>query len=162
MPIYKAGVFGTPSRELSYAISLAEALYASLGKDLVITSLQDGQHQSDSLHYSGNAADFRISNLTSSQAQSIYSSLRAQLYNLGFDVVLEFDHIHAEYQPRGSRRMGSAAAPAPSPGPVVNPIYSGQPSSPFGFLDEIAAQLGINKTVLIGGAVIVFLILGKR
>lgn len=165
MVVYKTGVFGTPSQPLSYAIRVAESLYGSVGKELVITSLVDGEHRSDSLHYSGNAADFRTSNLTSSQLQSIYSSLRSQLYSQGFDVVLESDHFHVEYQPRGSRQFGAAAAPTPSPGTgpgaVVNPVYGGLPPLPEGWnsLDDIAARMGISRTMLIGGAVVVVLLL---
>ena len=66
--------------------------------DFVITSVCDGKHSENSLHYSGNAFDCRTRHLTKSQAQLVVLQLRK---NLGdeFDVVLEKTHCHIEYQP---------------------------------------------------------------
>ena len=66
--------------------------------DFVITSVSDGKHSENSLHYSGNAFDCRTRHLTESQAQLVALQLKK---NLGdeFDVVLEKTHCHIEYQP---------------------------------------------------------------
>jgi hypothetical protein len=66
--------------------------------DFVITSVCDGKHSKNSLHYSGNAFDCRIRHLTESQTQLVVLQLKK---NLGdeFDVVREKTHCHIEYQP---------------------------------------------------------------
>jgi hypothetical protein len=115
MVIYKPGVSGTPSTQISYAISVAERIYAGLGYDLVVTSLRDGQHSASSLHYSGNAVDLRTNTLNASQRQSVYQAIRAELYSRGYDVILESDHLHIEYDPKGSRLFNSANSLAPLP-----------------------------------------------
>lgn len=88
---------GLNSRLVS-AIFLADRLHRQeTGKELVITSLNDGKHKKDSLHYSGKAADLRIWEL---QDPSLFCAELAQALGDDFDVVLERDHIHLEYDPR--------------------------------------------------------------
>ena len=63
--------------------------------ELVITSGKDGIHGKGSLHYEGKAVDLRTWNVIA----SLVSRLQAAL-GPNFDVVLEKDHIHVEYQPK--------------------------------------------------------------
>ncbi len=75
---------------------IADKVYKEHGVDMTITSGKDGTHSNHSLHNSGNAADLRIWDIdVKAVAQGIRKSL-----NQHYDVVIEKDHIHMEYQPR--------------------------------------------------------------
>lgn len=97
----KEGVtFEGISLELAEALALADQIYlAWAGRELVLTSLKDGKHSKKSLHYSGNAADLRTRDLTPRQQATILSELKLAL-GKDYDVVLEIDHIHLEYDPK--------------------------------------------------------------
>ncbi|PHQ68463.1 MAG: hypothetical protein COB92_00595 [Robiginitomaculum sp.] len=64
----------------------------------VITSGGDGTHSTNSLHYDGNAVDLRTNNLTQAQTTTVASALSTSLGS-DYDVVVESDHIHVEYDP---------------------------------------------------------------
>lgn len=99
---FKPGVNWNPSAALQRAHSIASAIYASLGVPFLVTSGTDGKHSAGSLHYSGNAMDLRRWDLDAKgvTAQAV-SMLKSQLGS-EFDVVLESDHIHVEYDPKAS------------------------------------------------------------
>lgn len=80
------------------AIVVADA-YAEIGADCIITSALDSQHSTTSLHYAGQALDFRTRMLTPEQQQELVVILKERL-GQDFDVILESDHIHVESQPR--------------------------------------------------------------
>lgn len=63
----------------------------------VITSVNDGQHMTGSKHYSGHAFDVRIWWL--SDPLKCTGAIATKL-GPDFDVVLEKDHIHIEYDPK--------------------------------------------------------------
>ncbi len=84
---------------LLLGLTAANEVYASHGIDMVVTSLNDATHSVTSLHYSGNAADLRILDLGSINPQTIVFEIKKRL-NIHYDVILEHDHIHIEYQPR--------------------------------------------------------------
>lgn len=78
----------------------AEAVFQQAGADLVITSGSDGKHKPTSLHYKGLALDFRTRDLRPPSAViNVAHRLRAAL-GADFDVVVEGDHIHLEYDPK--------------------------------------------------------------
>jgi len=86
--------------EIVLALQVAEKVYDQYGYVMTITSVIDSKHSTASLHYVGAAVDLRIRNLSSkSIAQSIVNEIKT---NLGddFDVVLESNHIHIEFQPK--------------------------------------------------------------
>lgn len=89
---------GVKPRNLLIAAGLANTS-EKLGLTLVITSGTDGVHMSGSKHYNGDALDVRISNLTPAELRSTLSDLTSRLSPLGFQVILEDDHIHIEYDP---------------------------------------------------------------
>lgn len=66
---------------------------------LTITSGSDGDHKTGSLHYSGNAVDLRIRHLHPDDLKHIVSAARAALGS-DYDIVIEPDHIHFEYDPK--------------------------------------------------------------
>jgi len=79
------------------AIQLVYSVYSRYGYDCIITSISDGIHSAGSLHYEGLAADFRIRHLPSRAiAEIIFEDIRNHLTD-DYDVVLESDHIHVEY-----------------------------------------------------------------
>ena len=82
--------------ELMLALVIAERIYAQFDHAVVITSVLDGQHMRGSLHYVGAAGDLR---LPLSDVSPIVGLLRAALGD-NYDVVLESDHIHIEFQPK--------------------------------------------------------------
>ena len=85
------------STELLFGLNVADAVYKELGYELTVTSVLDGRHSLTSLHYAGNAADLRTRGISNPQA--IVDMLKARL-GVNFDVLLESNHIHIEYQPR--------------------------------------------------------------
>lgn len=82
--------------ETVLAIQVAEGIWASQGADLVVTSITDGKHSKTSLHHSGAACDLRIWDI---DAQKARDELQEAL-GVDYDVVLEEDHIHCEFQPK--------------------------------------------------------------
>ena len=85
--------------ELIIGLMVADTVCREIGVDLTITSICDGVHSATSLHYTGAAADIRTRDMTESQIPRLMTALVAALTN-DFDVVLESNHIHLEYQPR--------------------------------------------------------------
>ncbi|MBI4379503.1 MAG: hypothetical protein HY578_10450, partial [Nitrospinae bacterium] len=65
-------------------------------KDAIVTFTTNVVHGANSLHYSGNAIDLRIRDLSPSQIPQIVNGLRNALGS-DYDVILEGDHIHIEY-----------------------------------------------------------------
>lgn len=86
--------------ELLFALQTMERLYRDAGHVLTVTSVADGAHSSRSLHYSGRAADLRIRDIPEPDVQRILALGRDELPQ-DFDLVLEPDHFHLEYDPRG-------------------------------------------------------------
>jgi hypothetical protein len=78
------------------AINIAAEVYRHVNEDFVITSVTDGDHKSGSLHHVGDAFDLRLPGNYSKAyiANEIQSRLGSS-----YDVVLERDHIHVEYDP---------------------------------------------------------------
>lgn len=98
----KANVKVTGLRpETLLALVIANGVYASHGYDAVITSLLDGLHARTSLHYAGCAADLRTTAalIPGSTVDAIAADIRKAL-TADYDVVVEADHIHLEFQPR--------------------------------------------------------------
>lgn len=69
-------------------------------KELVITAGTDGHHMVGSKHYIGDALDIRISNLLPGQLKFVVDHLKSDL-GKDYDVIVEVDHIHVEYDPKG-------------------------------------------------------------
>ncbi len=96
----KPGVRLTGIRpELLLAVMTAEGAYSKAGHDLVVTSCVDSKHKAGSLHYAGAAADLRTRDVPADAVQTIIAEIRDAL-GADFDVVLEQDHLHIEYQPK--------------------------------------------------------------
>ena len=82
--------------ELLLGLMIASNLCAEHGIAAVVTSIVDGLHMRNSLHYTGAAVDFDIGDPPN---RSVFASeLRGRL-GREYDVIDEEDHIHVEYQP---------------------------------------------------------------
>ena len=90
--------------ELVLAILIAEGVYDKYDTNLVITSIVDGKHSYTSLHYSGSAFDVRTRNIPKIYDKAIMAGEIRESLSDEYDVVVESNHIHIEYQPKGKLR----------------------------------------------------------
>lgn len=98
----KNGVsIGGIKSETIFGILVAATLFDSYGAPFVLTSVMDGKHMNASLHYGGFAFDCRLPSryvvsgtLDAEVVEALAHALGAQ-----WDVVLEKDHIHVEFDP---------------------------------------------------------------
>lgn len=90
----------TISPFIQRAMTIADAVsIADTKKEIVVTSILDGVHSSKSLHYKGLAFDMRTHIYTQYEISKLMGSLKYML-GISYDVVLEKDHIHIEYDPK--------------------------------------------------------------
>ena len=101
MLFLKAGVRIAGMRpEILLAAVAAERVYEKAGFECTITSCMDGQHMAGSLHYKGSAIDLRTKNVPRAiELKQIVDRLKECL-GADFDVVVEADHIHVEFDPK--------------------------------------------------------------
>jgi hypothetical protein len=85
------------SWRMFHAAVIAEAVYDKFGAELVITSANDGKHGDKTLHHKGFALDLRTWNLNGREMRAAHELQEA--LGDGYDVVLEKDHIHLEWDP---------------------------------------------------------------
>jgi len=85
-----------------FALGVADEVYRQVaGKGCVVASLNDSHaDRPKSLHNRGRAADLRTRDVTLPKVSEIHRQLVVRLDPRGFDVVLEPDHIHIEYDPK--------------------------------------------------------------
>lgn len=101
---YVASVrFGDLQPQLLFGLWVAAQVYAKHGAvEMWITSLDDSRHSRGSLHYRGLAVDLRTRSLPGGSLGRVAQEIAAELGRRlapGFDVVLEADHLHLEYDP---------------------------------------------------------------
>ena len=82
--------------ELVVALMITSQVHIEHGREFVITSITDGKHSTTSLHYCGCAFDCRVYGLYD---KDVRDEIKARLNN-DYDVILEDNHIHIEFQPR--------------------------------------------------------------
>ena len=92
-------------QETILAMYIVDSVYRDVvAQGVTITSICDGEHGANSLHYAGYAFDVRTRyNLASDQwttsiKKQLVKGVRDALTS-DYDVILECDHIHVEYQP---------------------------------------------------------------
>lgn len=92
------------SPQILLAIVIAAPIFSKYQKrELVITSVTDSKHGRGSKHFIGNAVDLRTRTLDKAPSQANARLVTNDLVvALGaeFDVVLEKDHIHVEWDPK--------------------------------------------------------------
>lgn len=84
--------------EIVLALAILQDVFAKAGVPFVITSIMEGTHSRASLHYTGCAADLRRPPDTA-RATELVGLAKAALGD-DFDVLLESDHFHLEWQPK--------------------------------------------------------------
>jgi hypothetical protein len=84
--------------EIIMAMLITEQVFKDAGRTLTITSITDGKHSRNSLHYAGLAFDVRTWNMTVDQKHEIARKIADALGD-EFDVVVEDTHIHIEFDP---------------------------------------------------------------
>jgi hypothetical protein len=88
------------SAAIWFLLTTVDAVFIDeTGAEAVITSGKDGVHSEKSLHYSGKAFDFRTRHVEDDELLKVVKALKAQL-GPDFDVVLEIDHLHVEWDPK--------------------------------------------------------------
>ena len=87
------------SVQILLALMVAAQVYQTYDKPFVITSANDGKHGPKSKHYRGDAVDIRTRHLSADEEINIAHEI-AQSLGKDFDVVLESDHLHIEYDPK--------------------------------------------------------------
>lgn len=84
--------------EMAGAWGAVASAYAEFGYECVITSVCDSEHKS-LVHILGMASDFRIRHVRVGWHEKLAKRIGECLTD-EFDVVLEDDHIHVEFDPR--------------------------------------------------------------
>jgi len=82
--------------EMRPALIFADQIWREHGQELVITGALDGTHSAGSLHYYGYALDLRTRFFTAAQVKIVAAELKHKL-GTNYDVIIEGDHIHVEY-----------------------------------------------------------------
>ena len=85
--------------EMVLAFLIASSLYDNYVVKCVMTEATGGKHSEGSLHYVGLAIDLRTRDMTEKMAEVIVKKVKEALGDQ-YDVVLEKDHIHIEFQPK--------------------------------------------------------------
>lgn len=78
---------------------IVDSVYKKYGQNAVITSGSDGVHSKNSKHYTGEGLDFRIHYFDKSTQKKVYKEIVSHLDETKYDIILESDHIHIEYDP---------------------------------------------------------------
>jgi len=94
----KTGTEISTRPEIVRARAIIAHVWRSFGYTLTVTSGTDSTHSVRSLHYSGLAEDYRITGIPSAALSGMVAQVRAQL-GTSYDVILEADHLHVEYDP---------------------------------------------------------------
>lgn len=95
---FKAGVnaFGIHPRAWSAMMLCADIIYQTAGKECVFTSHSGDIHGEESYHYLAGAFDARTRHLTEEEQEGVAHRLARKLGDQ-WDVVLESDHLHVEW-----------------------------------------------------------------
>jgi len=95
--LIKAGVsISRLNREPRRSLPKVEAVFDQYIEYFIITSTFEGNHGAGSLHYCNDAYDVGLPN---HNVTEIYLAIKEDL-GASYDVILEGDHIHIEYDPK--------------------------------------------------------------
>ena len=93
-------------REIRRALNVIEEVYINIaGHESIITSTDEGTHSPGSLHYAGQAVDIALPGahnmyVRSTASVNVVVKKLKEMLGKDYDVVLEKDHIHVEYDPK--------------------------------------------------------------
>lgn len=89
--------------EMLWALDVCESVWQEIGKNLTVTSTRWGdKHAWKSRHYSGLAVDLRTKDLHEVEIRQV-AEMAAERLGDEYDVVVESNHIHVEYDPKMQR-----------------------------------------------------------
>jgi hypothetical protein len=95
--LIKAGVdISRLERNTRRGLRKVADIFLRYDQEVIITSAFEGNHGAGSLHYANQAFDVRF---PSDDKENIEASIFEELSN-DFDVLMESDHIHIEYDPK--------------------------------------------------------------
>ena len=95
--LIKAGVsIARLERNTRWGLRVVEDVFAAHKQKMIVTSTDEGNHGAGSLHYANQAFDVR---LFDEDRAAMSTEIKAGL-GKDFDLVLEFDHWHIEYDPK--------------------------------------------------------------
>jgi hypothetical protein len=84
---------------LVLAAIIVDRVYLANGSELIITCGDEGKHGRQSRHFIGHAFDARTRHLEPDLVSVIVMQCKERL-GRDFDVVLEPDHLHIEFDPK--------------------------------------------------------------
>ena len=89
--------------EIERARRIVVEVWNRYGYSVTVTSGEEpnASHATQSLHYNGLAEDYRTRDVAPSKLADMVSDVRLRLGS-DYDVVLESDHLHIEFDPKGS------------------------------------------------------------
>ncbi len=85
--------------QIVLALIIVDQVMKRAGQEALITSINDARHGKTSLHYNGCAVDIR-SRWFTHPVQILAMCKEALGSSPDFDIILESDHYHLEYQPK--------------------------------------------------------------
>lgn len=85
--------------EMTGAFPIIENVFQSFGVEAILTSGTEGQHMPGSLHPKGFATDWRSRHVPDRFRPDLVEMLKEKL-GKEFQVILEKDHIHIEFDPK--------------------------------------------------------------
>ena len=85
--------------ETVLGINIASQIFEAMRLDCVLTSVTDSKHGWGSLHFTGTAFDLRSRHVHVDERDGVSKALKTAL-GTDFDVILEKDHFHVEFQPK--------------------------------------------------------------
>lgn len=87
-------------RPIRRALNKIESIYQRIAmEEAVITSTYEGNHSPGSLHYANLAVDIRLP--SDREIRGVIAIKLKEELGPDYDVVLEANHIHIEYDPKG-------------------------------------------------------------
>lgn len=95
----KEGVRLPKELAVPVAVYICDQVLAERDYPCILTSGLEGKHSRGSLHYIGHAFDIRHFHIPEDKRASIVREIQGRV-GADFDVVLESNHIHVEYQPK--------------------------------------------------------------
>lgn len=95
-----AGLPGVVRPETWFAIGVIAQIFDEHDCALTITSLTEGVHPAGPEHAEGRAVDIRTRDIEPRKVKDLALEMKKALDPLGFDVVIESNHFHCEFDPK--------------------------------------------------------------